>query len=296
MDFLEESKKKLTLTRTALGKGHFSRVVMGFFESEEVAVKIIKKESNATEIEREIQVHSKLNHENIVKLLCVKKSPLEVFLVLEYMPDGNLVQCISKSPLDWPTRERIITGILNGLIYLHAEGVLHLDLKAENVLVGEGFNKIKLADFGLSEPSLRFESTRIRGSVCYIPPDCIATILAQTASTQPYTFSTKTDIYALAILMLVIARQKEPYNTLSHIANRMLLQIIHAGHTDDIPNDTPEPLKTLIERCRAPQPPERPEMDEVHAIWSSRYTLFEYEPEEKDRDETESLDQVPQPG
>jgi serine/threonine protein kinase len=97
----------------------------------------------------------KLNHPNIVKYIDSVKSTGYLYIVLEYMENGSLSDLVKKyGNLSEILVANYTTQILQGLRYLHDQGVLHRDVKGANILTSKD-KQIKLADFGLAiQPSV----------------------------------------------------------------------------------------------------------------------------------------------
>ena len=132
-----------------------------------VALKQIKLQDRGFPLTtiRELTLLRRLNHPNVVKLLEVvngAKSNGEsaVYLVFEFI-ENDLENLIAEKR-DFSVFEKkfILFSILNGVAFLHAKGIIHRDIKAENVLVEK--NKIKLADFGLART--------IERNTCFLTP------------------------------------------------------------------------------------------------------------------------------
>ena len=114
---------------------------------------------------REIQLLSKLKHENIVKLIeivtskgIVKKNKVanddnkqlgNVYLVFEYMKHDLLGLLKKRTQLELPQIKCVMKQILEGVKYLHDHNIVHRDIKCANILVNDK-GEIKLADFGLA--------------------------------------------------------------------------------------------------------------------------------------------------
>lgn len=140
-----------------LGQGGFGPVYKGKLSNgQEIAVKRLVRSSNQglEEFVTEVEVISKLQHRNLVRILgcCVESE--EKMLVYEYMPNGSLDGYIFDSQkqafLDWKQRVIIIEGICRGLLYLHRDSrlrIIHRDPKASNILLDEDLNP-KISDFG----------------------------------------------------------------------------------------------------------------------------------------------------
>lgn len=100
--------------------------------------------------ERELRIHSKLDHENIVQVYDTETLPNKFLLLMEYCPT-NLQDYINEVvyPLDFNIIRKIGFQMLQGLLYLHSNGVLHRDIKPSNVLISKS-GIVKICDFGSS--------------------------------------------------------------------------------------------------------------------------------------------------
>ncbi|XP_075505446.1 G-type lectin S-receptor-like serine/threonine-protein kinase At1g11330 isoform X2 [Primulina tabacum] len=190
-----------------LGQGGFGPVYKGKLSNgQEIAVKRLVRSSNQglEEFVTEVEVISKLQHRNLVRILgcCVESE--EKMLVYEYMPNGSLDGYIFDSQkqafLDWKQRVIIIEGICRGLLYLHRDSrlrIIHRDLKASNILLDEDLNP-KISDFGTARifggKEDQENTTRVIGTFGYMAPEYALR----------GRFSEKTDVYSFGVLLLEI--------------------------------------------------------------------------------------------
>jgi serine/threonine protein kinase len=122
-------------------------------------VKVIKKKDmNIGEIElqkREIEVLKLCQHPNIIRLLDVFDNPEYIYIVLEYMAGGDLFNYLEKREfkITEDKARQIAHMIASALYYLHSYGIVHRDLKLENILMVDSANdsELKIVDFGLSK-------------------------------------------------------------------------------------------------------------------------------------------------
>ncbi|KAG0486472.1 hypothetical protein HPP92_008567 [Vanilla planifolia] len=200
----EEIKAATQNFKQKLGQGGFGTVFKGTLnDGTKIAVKRLdgvgqgKKEFLA-----EVETIGGIHHINLVRFVgfCVENS--HRFLVLEYVPNGSLDKWIfgrtKDNALDWKTRRQIIVDIAKGLSYLHedcTQRIAHLDIKPQNILLGENFNA-KVADFGLSKLIDRDESevmTRMRGTPGYLAPEWLTSVITE-----------KVDVYSFGVLVMEI--------------------------------------------------------------------------------------------
>jgi len=141
-----------------LGEGEFGKVKMGWKRDggAQVAIKLIRRESIGTnpgrlpKIQREITILGKLKHENIVRLHEIVETERHIGIILEYASGGELFDYILKHRYlkDKPAR-RLFAQLISGVGYLHKQGIVHRDLKLENLLLDRNQN-IVITDFGFA--------------------------------------------------------------------------------------------------------------------------------------------------
>ncbi|KAI9063564.1 kinase-like protein [Trametes sanguinea] len=159
---------------------------------------------------QEIQFHRQLSHHpNIVTLHKVIEEKYYVFLVLDYIPGGdlfNFLQTRRDYRGDDSYVKRLFLQIIDALAACHAAGIYHRDLKPENILVSEDAQHIYLTDFGLATPNLQ-SKTFGAGSSLYMSPECIGT----SVSRPPYS-PRANDIWALGVILTSIISGHNPWN------------------------------------------------------------------------------------
>ncbi|KAF3953443.1 hypothetical protein CMV_021115 [Castanea mollissima] len=180
-----------------LGEGGFGPVYKGVLLGHEIAVKRLSKQSGQglEEFKNEVQLISKLQHRNLVRLLgcCIENE--EKILIYEYMVNNSLDSFLfdptKKILLDWKNRVFIIEGIAQGLLYLHKYSrfrIIHRDLKTSNILLDPHMNP-KISDFGMArifgEDEVRAKTNRVVGTYGYMSPEYVV----------HGHFSTKSDVF-----------------------------------------------------------------------------------------------------
>ena len=148
-----------------LGSGAFGEVYQGQWGDRKVALKKIdmnhaKKhldgllnEADILEsLEWEVSRLSTVNHPNCVQFYGIYEHPQEkqIYLVMEFCEGGTLESALKKKNPTWEMRWQWALEMSQGLSYLHHEGVLHRDLKAENILLDQA-GCAKLADLGVAQ-------------------------------------------------------------------------------------------------------------------------------------------------
>ena len=140
-----------------IGHGAFAKVDLATHDllDIKVAIKIISRkkvlfDKNFNKCLEEIEIYKDLNHPCIIKLFEVLKSEHSLYLIMEYAANGDLYSVLNtKSKFTEIEARHYFRQIVSGLIYCHAKGYAHRDLKLENIFLGE-LNEIKIGDFGLA--------------------------------------------------------------------------------------------------------------------------------------------------
>jgi protein-serine/threonine kinase len=141
-----------------LGEGEFGKVKMGWKRdgSAQVAIKLIRKEvlgsnpSRLPKIYREIKILEGLNHPNIVQLHEKVETERHIGIILEYASGGELFDYILQHRyLKDNAARRLFAQLISGVGYLHKKGIVHRDLKLENLLLDRNRNII-ITDFGFA--------------------------------------------------------------------------------------------------------------------------------------------------
>ncbi len=101
-------------------------------------------------MQSEIELLSSFNHRNIVKYLGTHKDQYKFSIFLEYVPGGSLERIYKTYPMNENLIQIYTKQILEGIEYLHANNVIHRDIKAANILLDQR-GTCKLADFGSSK-------------------------------------------------------------------------------------------------------------------------------------------------
>ncbi|KAK6740193.1 hypothetical protein RB195_008578 [Necator americanus] len=201
-----------------VASGRFGDVFNGIYRSgdqvKEVAVKVLKdEESWLSEQTIYVDVLRRSGHPNILKYIDVERRANDYWLITEFMKEGNLHDYLKKNVLTLKQCLRIMSGILEGLAFLHeAQGnkytVVHRDVKSKNVLLqsmecADGKELVLtacIADFGLaavfSSPQIDDHVTGQVGTFRYMSPEVLE---GATEFTVP-AFQ-RIDVYAMALVM-----------------------------------------------------------------------------------------------
>ncbi len=174
-----------------------------------VAIKVIKSgltnvEQFAQRFEREVQTIAALNHPHIIKVFDYGKQGDLVYLVMEFQPGGSLADLIGAGPLPLPRASQLLAQIASALDYAHRQGVVHRDLKPQNILLDADGNAI-LTDFGIAKifqaDSALTQSGMLVGTPTYMSPE----------QWQGRPVDSRADIYALGIVLFEMLSGQLPF-------------------------------------------------------------------------------------
>mmetsp|Transcript_6547 Transcript_6547/g.18258 ORF Transcript_6547/g.18258 Transcript_6547/m.18258 type:complete len:1028 (-) Transcript_6547:381-3464(-) len=246
-----------------IGGGAFGDVYKGTFRGQPTAIKLFSRYYQGDQEEiynsfvSEVKLMSKFqNSERIVKILGASLQQPYVCILLEYVPGPSLASRIydeGHSPLTY--REILSLGhdIATALAYLHPT-VVHRDLKPDNVLI-DSSGHAKLIDFGISRGKDPFKSyimTQTGGTPVYMAPE-------QFNSAR---FDEKADVYALGCILYEMYTRSPPWKGYSHFC-QIILAVALNQERPPLPDDCPDNLRRLINKCWRQEPGTRPSCAEI---------------------------------
>ncbi|KAG0252473.1 hypothetical protein DFQ27_008058, partial [Actinomortierella ambigua] len=238
-----------------LGSGSHGTVYKGRQGVRVVAAKLYlvrtSKRAQAV-IKKEIGVLEKLKYRHIIQFYEAVYHEGRLTVVTDFADGGSLKAAIDKGLKDWPTMKRFAREMVLGLAYIHSEGVLHLDLKSENVLLTNRF-EVKLCDFGratIKSTSVATNSTETQqGAVRWMAPELFVD--------RPMC-STKSDVYSLGMVMWEMAANcTTPFK--AYHDNATVIALVKDGKREHLPVGTPAHYRAWVEQCWDHDPSQRPE-------------------------------------
>ncbi|WMV57156.1 hypothetical protein MTR67_050541 [Solanum verrucosum] len=198
-----------------IGVGGFGDVYKGELDhGQEIAVKRLSRRSSqgVEEFKNEVVLVTKLQHRNLVRLLGFCLEGEEKILIYEFVSNKSLDYFLfdtkKQATLDWSVRDKIIKGIVRGLVYLHEDSrprIIHRDLKASNILLDKDMNP-KISDFGMARifgvDQIEGSTNIIVGTYGYMSPEYA----------MHGQFSVKSDVFSFGVLLLEITSGKRRNN------------------------------------------------------------------------------------
>jgi serine/threonine protein kinase len=204
-------------------------------------------------IYNEISIHSKLAHENIIKLYNVHEDKDNINIIMEYAENGNLYELISKEKNGLTESKAFdyFIQVVNAVYYLHNNNIIHRDIKPENILIGND-NKIKLCDFGWAKELTLENRSTFCGTVEYMAPEIVGS--------ENYDYSV--DIWSLGILLYELLYGHSPFKA-SNTKNVILNIKTHELTYDDKNKLISKSCKDLIQKLLDSNPQKRLKIKDI---------------------------------
>ncbi|KAL7718780.1 non-specific serine/threonine protein kinase [Entamoeba marina] len=225
----------------SIGKGAYGEVFQGMNSDsgEFVAIKQMRvnKKSVRNEVQEEINLLKRLKHNHIVRYIASTQSHGNLYIIMEYMESGSLLNIVKKfNHLNEGLSAKYTHQVLDGLVFIHDQGIVHRDIKAANILVCKD-GSVKIADFGVSVQTS--DVNKAEGAEDPIgTPNWMAPEVIQMQGT-----TVKADVWALGCTIIELITGDPPYSDINPTA--ALYKIVNDDHPPLPPNITPQ-LKDLL--------------------------------------------------
>lgn len=234
-----------------LGQGAFGSVykALNWTNGETCAVKKIDlshiPEGDLPEIMSEIDLLKNLHHPNIVQYRGYHRTASSLYIVLEYCENGSLAALVRKfGRIPESLVGLYVLQVLQGLQYLHEQGVIHRDIKGSNILATKE-GSIKLADFGVATRVTGSSSTNnadaqmaVVGSPYWMAPE----VVDQSAGASP-----ASDIWSLGALVIELLTSKPPYHSLDPMP--ALFRIVADEDGPPLPEGASGVVRDFLGQC-----------------------------------------------
>jgi len=242
----DDIDKYYEVTAQVLGQGYFAVVKVGVDRktSEKVAVKLVNKSLVEKEetLANEIDILGSIDHPGVVSMKAIFDTEDILYIVMELMDGGELYEeIVKRKTFTEHDAAEIVRQLCDALAYLHQRGIVHRDLKLENLLLKKkSALEIKLADFGLSKLYSGQALQTACGTPFYVAPD----VLLGTG------YGPSVDMWSVGVLLYVLLSGRLPFAADS---DAELFRLIIAGNLvwkspqfDAVSADAKDLIKKLI--------------------------------------------------
>lgn len=198
------------------------------------------------------------NHPNIIGLYGITKDD-SYYMILQYANDHNLRHYLSYNypKLLWSDKLRIAKEIAEGLIFLHENKIIHLDLNDINIMVHEG--RMLISGFRLARKSksainsASYSAASVSsGVVAFIDPECFVDI--------SYRRNYKSDVYSFGVILWEISSGRQPFKSeVDHSMFALVLRICQGSREEPV-DGTPSQYCELYKQCWDSNHEQRPNM------------------------------------
>ena len=218
---------------------------------------------------REVEIHKRIIHENIVRLYNHFEDEKNLYLILEYASKGTLFHLIrSKKQLTEDEAFYFFIQTCAGIYFLHENKMIHRDIKPENLLIGEN-QMLKICDFGWCVKAESETRKTFCGTLEYMAPEMI--------QSGPYNHTL--DIWCLGILLFELVHGHAPFT--GDTPNDICQKILHGDI--NFKRGISSELKDLVRAILKPEAVDRIPLIKVFAHpwvrnFEEKYNLKKVEP------------------
>ncbi|CAM6099058.1 unnamed protein product [Calypogeia fissa] len=243
--------------------GTAGSVFRGTYKGETVAVKEITGVKGGSvlegELRRDVLAIASSKHKNLVPFYGISvdsRHSSYIATVSKYMAGGSLRSLIQRSS-SIPLSEllRIAKDVAEGLRFLHDNGIVHRNLRSSRILM-DGNGVARVGDLGLARLWNGFlEGTPHTANYQWMAPEALG------ADSDSSTITGRSDVYSFGMLLWEMLTGQIPFDNFSPV--QAAVGVAVHGLRPTIPEDTFQPLKTLMEQCWSRDPLDRPDFSEI---------------------------------
>jgi len=252
-----------------LGAGGFAVVylVRDLQLKRKLAVKVlspdvIESHSALERFRREAETVAQLSHPNIVPLHFVGQKDDLIYIVMQAIDGGSLAERLRREkqlPID--EASRIFAEVASALAYAHKHGVIHRDIKPQNVLLDLETGRSLVTDFGIArtvEGTSLTATGVVVGTPAYLSPEHVAGEATDH----------RADIYALGVMAYEMLAGQQPFTASTPTAMLVKRLAVRPSPLASVRKDVPKELEALVSSCLATDPEERMQSaaDIMHAL------------------------------
>lgn len=221
-------------------------------------------------IKEEIAIMKKLDHHNLVSLIEVLDDPQEdsLYMVLEMCKKGVVMKVGLEeraTPYEEETCRCWFRDMILGIEYLHAQGIIHRDIKPDNCLINQD-DVLKIVDFGVSEMFEKesdMHTTKSAGSPAFMPPELCVVRHGPVSGKAA-------DIWSMGVTLYCLRYGRIPFEKSG------MLELYESIKNDEpaLPEEEKEPFKDMMRKIFEKDPDKRITMDELRVSTPAPICVF----------------------
>ncbi|KAI5306263.1 Cell cycle serine/threonine-protein kinase cdc5/MSD2 [Ascosphaera pollenicola] len=255
------------VTGKFLGKGGFAICYEGRLarNNRVFALKVVKSEMSqrkmAEKFRTELQIHSKLQHPNIVGFHRAFAYEKSIYVVLELCASGSVMDMVKKRKcLTLPEVRRFMVQLCGAVKYMHRRCVAHRDLKMGNLFLDKDMN-IKVGDFGLAACIISEKDEKRRRTLCGTPNYIAPEVLDKSKGGH----NQKVDIWSIGVIFFAMLTGIPPFQSKTQDEIYRKVKTLSYGwpKESECPNDISPEAKDIVKRCLNLDEEDRPEPDDI---------------------------------
>ncbi len=239
-----------------IGGGGMGRVYEAFDNEleERIALKVLKAGLSADAIERfrrEVKLTRRIQHRNVARMHDIGDHDGEKFLTMELIDGQSLTGDVGMAPMTWERLRSVAEQMCDGLAAAHAAGVIHRDLKPDNVMVERVTGRVVITDFGIARSEDDPGVTRIGaviGTPRYMAPE-------QLAGAE---LDGRSDLFALGVMLFELATGRRPWDGDTAVAIAVAQATQPPRSLDTATTPIPASFIAVIAACLQLDPAKRP--------------------------------------
>src|SRR6185436_14842838 len=221
-----------------------------------VAIKLLRsdwleEEHLRKRLVREAQSAAKLDHPNICAIYDVNEAGSFTFIVMQYIEGETLAECMEREPLDLSTALTIAEQAAEGLAEAHARGIVHRDIKPQNMMLTQR-GQLKILDFGLAKQMLSSDSVDNEA-----PTQELLSTPGHVVGTMPYMspeqvrgepLAPSSDIFSLGITLYEVLAGKHPFRDKSAAVTMSRILLDEPTPTQQFQTQVSPELQALLSK------------------------------------------------